>query len=110
MSSDSAIRTIRDLVAGTAVATFLACAPTARPFPDRLPLIEGRVLERLDVPPYSYLRLESAIGEVWVGVPVSQYPKEAMAKVRDAALVRDHRLPVLGRTLDAVYFGRLVSR
>ncbi len=87
-----------------------ACTPTPRPLPDRLPQVEGRVVERLDSPPYSFVRVATVSGDVWVGVPVAPYPKEAVVKVHDAVLVRNHRLPALNRTFDAVYFGRLVSQ
>jgi hypothetical protein len=102
-------RRMRILVCVGALAAF-ACTPNPRALPDRLPAIEGKVVERLDAPPYSFLRLAQPSGDIWVGVPVSLYLKDAVVKVQDAVLVRNHRLPALDRTLEAVYFGRLVSQ
>ena len=31
--------------------------------------LTGPVLERLDAPPYSYLRIKTAKGEVWAAIP-----------------------------------------
>jgi hypothetical protein len=104
------LETAQWMLFGVASVGFAACTPAPRALPDRLPVIEGRVVERLDSPPYSFVRLATtASGDVWVGVPGAQYPKEAVVHVRDAALVRNHRLVPLGRTLEAVYFGRLAS-
>lgn len=88
----------------------VACTspPPATP-PARIEHLEGKVLERLDAPPYSFLRVETPEGDRWVGVPVAAYPREAVVRVQGAALVRNRRLPALNRTLEAVYFGRLVT-
>lgn len=88
-----------------------ACGPPPPPttLPARIDHLEGKVLERLDVPPYSFLRVETVEGDRWVGVPVATYPREAVVRVQGAVLLRNQRLPALNRTLEAVYFGRLVT-
>lgn len=97
--------------ATAAVALFVvACSgQPAATLPARIDRLEGRVLERLDAPPYSFLRVETVEGDRWFGVPVAAYPREALVRVQGAVLIRNHRLPALGRTLDAVYFGRVVT-
>lgn len=91
------------------ILAFASCTPVPRELPARVPLLEGRLVEHLDVPPYTFLRVAAPDGEVWIGLPIGRFPREAVVRVRDAVLVRNHRLPALGRTLDAVYFGRVVA-
>lgn len=45
-------------------------APTAPTSPGQV-LLTGPVLEQLDAPPYTYLRLKTATGEVWAAVPIT---------------------------------------
>lgn len=90
-------------------ATACGSSPPPTTLPARIDHLEGKVLERLDAPPYSFLRVETVEGERWVGVPIATYPREAVVRVQGAVLLRNQRLPALNRTLEAVHFGRLVT-
>ena len=46
--------------------------------------IKGKVLERLDAPPYSYLKLQTAQGEAWAAVPKAEVAKDTTVPARPA--------------------------
>jgi hypothetical protein len=91
----------------------LACTQQPAPgatAPDRLELIEGRVVEQVDSPPYAFLRLETASGHVWTAVPIGGAGLGADVRVTGGVAVRNHRLAGQDRRLDVVYFGRLAGQ
>lgn len=69
--------------------------------------IRGTVLERLDVAPYSYLRLKTEQGEVWTAVPITDLAVGAAATVVDAIPMDKWESAQLKRTFDRVYLGQL---
>ncbi|HSN89887.1 MAG TPA: OB-fold nucleic acid binding domain-containing protein [Anaeromyxobacteraceae bacterium] len=71
--------------------------------------ITGKVLERLDAPPYSYLRLETAAGEVWAAVPKTDVAKGAGVTVEGPMPMEKFESKTLGRKWDLVYFGTLAG-
>lgn len=102
----------RSAIALTVLALgFVACgsrkesAPVQAPAPGSA--LEGTVLERLDAAPYTYLRLQTAQGEVWAAVPATDLKPGAKAKVLDAMPMEKWESPQLKRTFDRVYLGQL---
>jgi hypothetical protein len=71
--------------------------------------IAGKVLERLDAPPYSYLRLETAAGETWAAVPKTDVAKGASVTVEGPMPMQGFESKTLGRKWDLVYFGTLAG-
>jgi hypothetical protein len=71
--------------------------------------IKGKVLERLDAPPYSYLKLQTAQGEAWAAVPKTEVAKDAEVTVAGAMPMQGFESKTLGRKFDVVYFGTLAG-
>ena len=71
------------------------------------PGIKGKVAERLDAPPYSYLRLDTAKGEVWAAVPKTDVEKGQEVTVAGAMPMTDFESKSLKRKFDTIYFGTL---
>ncbi|MDR3673354.1 MAG: TOBE domain-containing protein, partial [Holophaga sp.] len=100
--------------AALAACTFLAChrsqdekpAVTAAASANS---IQGTVLEVLPAPPYSYLRVKAAQGELWAAVPAAQVkvgdPVTVLVQVR----MDKFQSSTLQRTFDAVYMGTLAG-
>jgi hypothetical protein len=81
--------------------------PAAAPGAEAGTAIAGKVLEKLDAPPYSYLKVQSAKGEVWAAVPKSDVAVGAEVNVGAAMPMEKFESKTLGRTFDLVYFGTL---
>jgi hypothetical protein len=70
--------------------------------------VTGKVVERLDESPYSYLRIETQAGPVWTAVlSTSVVELGSKVSVVNGSAVNDVELRVLGRTLQSVVFGTL---
>jgi len=69
--------------------------------------IKGKVLERLDAPPYSYLRLQTDKGETWAAVPKTETEKGAEVVVSGAMPMSDFESKTLKRKFEVVYFGTI---
>jgi hypothetical protein len=69
--------------------------------------LKGKILERLDAAPYSYLRIQSASGEVWAAVPKTELGKDADVVVTGAMPMNDFESKTLQRKFAVVYFGTL---
>jgi hypothetical protein len=69
--------------------------------------LKGKVLERLDAPPYSYLRLQTAQGEAWAAVPKTEADKGAEVVVTGAMPMQGFESKTLKRKFEVVYFGTL---
>jgi hypothetical protein len=78
--------------------------PTAEP---ASPGLEGEVLETLAVPKYTYLRLQTAAGEVWAAVPSAKVELHRRVRIRDATRMDDFKSSTLSRTFPVIYFGTL---
>jgi len=101
------------LLAGAA---FLACghsrtekpgaaAPPAAPAP--MGPIRGKVLELLPAPPYSYIRLQAAQGEMWIAVPAAAVKPGAEVTFLPVNRMADFPSSTLNRTFDVLYMGNL---
>lgn len=69
--------------------------------------VKGKVLERLDAPPYSYLRIQSGKEEVWAAVPKAEVAKGAEVTVLNAMPMADFESQTLKRKFAVVFFGTL---
>jgi hypothetical protein len=77
------------------------------PAPTAAASIKGKVLERLDAPPYSYLRIETAQGEAWAAVPKTEVAKGQEVVIAGAMPMTGFESKTLKRKFDTVYFGTL---
>jgi len=71
--------------------------------------LEGEVLETLAVSKYTYLRLQTASGEVWAAVPSASVALHRRVRIFDATRMDDFKSSTLGRTFPVIYFGTLES-
>ena len=72
------------------------------------PVHEGVVLERIQVPNYTYLRLGLADGrEAWAAIPKAEIEVGAKARVVESLVMRKFMSPSLGRTFETIVFGTL---
>jgi hypothetical protein len=69
--------------------------------------ISGKLLERIDATPYSYLRIQSAGGEVWAAVPETKAEKGADVTVFNAMQMDGFESKTLKRTFPTIFFGTL---
>jgi hypothetical protein len=72
------------------------------------PVHEGAVLERIQVPNYTYLRLGLADGrEAWAAIPKAEIEVGAKVRVVESLVMRKFTSPSLGRTFETIVFGTL---
>ena len=71
--------------------------------------LTGKVLERLDAPPYCYLRIQTARGEVWAAVPQAKVEKGTEVTVVNPMVMNNFESKTLNRTFPEVFFGTLGS-
>jgi hypothetical protein len=69
--------------------------------------VKGKVLERLDAPPYSYLKLQTAQGEAWAAVPKAEVAKGQEVTIAGAMPMTGFESKTLKRKFDTIYFGTL---
>jgi hypothetical protein len=101
------------VVVAAPIAPAAASAPAAGSAPaaqaaqpaNAAPPITGKLLERIDAPPYSYMRLETAQGEVWAAVEKNQLEKGADVAVNGPLPMKGFESKTLKRKFDLVYFG-----
>jgi hypothetical protein len=97
---------MRSLAATTLGLIVLACtSPTAPPPTGPNATITGTVVERVDGPPYSFLRLKIDKGQVWVAVPMAEVKKRDTVTVKNGALLKNFESKQAGRKFEAVVFG-----
>ncbi|MEZ4219412.1 MAG: hypothetical protein R3B13_00695 [Polyangiaceae bacterium] len=80
---------------------------TAAPTDSDKPALLGEVKEAIQVPGYTYLRLQTDKGEVWAAVTTTDLKVGAKAKIVDAMEMKSFNSSTLKRTFDSIYFGRL---
>jgi hypothetical protein len=69
---------MRPALAAAFLLALLACtSPTAPPPTGPNATISGTVVERVDGAPYSFLRLETESGLMWVAVPMADVPRKS---------------------------------
>ncbi len=86
----------------------LSCtSPTAPPPTGPNATISGTVVERVDGAPYSFLRLETDKGLLWVAVPMVDVPRKSKVTVKNGVTLRNFESRQAGRRFEAVVFGVL---
>ena len=71
--------------------------------------LKGKILERLDAPPYSYLKLQTAQGEAWAAVPKTDAGAGTEVTIEGAMPMQGFESKTLNRKFDVVYFGTLAG-
>lgn len=71
--------------------------------------LSGTVLETMDVPEYTYLKLKTAQGEVWAAVGSAKVEKGQEVTVVNPALMQNFKSETLNRTFEQIYFGNLAK-
>ena len=84
-----------------------AAAEAAAPAAPQGTTIKGKIVERLDAPPYTYLKLATGKDEQWAAVPKTELAKGAEATVVGAMPMQGFESKTLNRKFDVVYFGTL---
>jgi hypothetical protein len=69
--------------------------------------VSGKVLERIDANPYSYLRLDTLSGEQWAAVPQCELKNGDQAVVSHAISMDGFESKTLKRKFDRIVFGIL---
>ncbi len=90
-----------------ALASLSCTSPTAPPPTGPNATITATVVERVDGAPYSFLRLETERGQVWVAVPMAEVPRKAKVTVKNGATLKNFESKQAGRRFEAVVFGVL---
>ncbi len=72
-------------------------------------VLRGKVLEKIDVSQYSYLKLATASGATWAAVPRTDRKVGDEVGVRDVIPMQGFESKELNRKFDVVYFGALAS-
>ncbi len=71
--------------------------------------IRGKVLERIDAPPYSYLRLATSSGEVWAAVPQTTVKAGDPVSIAGPLPMNGFESKTLKRKFDRIVFGHLAA-
>jgi hypothetical protein len=72
--------------------------------------VHGQVLEVLQVPSYTYLRLKTSGGEVWAAVPTVAVAEGATVGIANASTMTGFFSKSLDRTFDEILFGSLAAQ
>ncbi len=72
-------------------------------------ILRGKVLEKIDVSQYSYLKLATASGETWTAVQRTDKKVGDEVGVANAFPMQGFESKELGRKFDVVYFGSLAT-
>jgi len=70
-------------------------------------VIEGKVVETIEVHNYTYLHIETATGKVWAAVPKAQVAAGSQVAVENAMKMSNFHSPTLNRTFEEIFFGTL---
>ncbi|HJV22993.1 MAG TPA: OB-fold nucleic acid binding domain-containing protein [Holophagaceae bacterium] len=71
--------------------------------------LTGKVLEKVDAEPYTYLKLQTAQGEKWAAVPTTDLKVGAEATVLSQIEMKNFESKSLKRTFPQVFFGNLAG-
>lgn len=84
----------------------LSCSSPTAPLPSTPnATITGAVVERVDGAPYSFLRLETEKGDIWVAVPMAEVAGRQRVTVKNGATLKNLESKQAGRKFEAVVFG-----
>jgi len=71
--------------------------------------MRGKVREVIDVAEYTYLRLDTAQGEVWAAVSKTPIMVDSDVAIENPTRMENFQSATLKRTFDVIYFGNLGS-
>ncbi len=71
--------------------------------------VKGIVLETMDVPGYTYLRLKTKDGETWAAVTAAQVKKDAEVTIINPSVMSNFESKTLNRTFPTILFGTLAT-
>lgn len=91
-----------------AVAAAAKTGPTAPPIDDGSLQIKGKVLEVLEVPQYTYLRLDTPGGEVWAAVTKAPVKVGDSVAIASPMMMENFPSKALNRTFAKLIMGSLV--
>ncbi len=69
--------------------------------------VRGKILERIDTPQYSYLRLQTGSGEQWAAVTKTDKAVGAEVSVVNAVWMQNFKSNTMNRTWERIAFGSL---
>lgn len=72
-------------------------------------VMQGKILEKLEAAPYSYLKLQTAQGEVWAAVQKTDSAVGSEVTVQPAVFEASRTSETLKRTFEKLYLGSLVG-
>ncbi len=72
--------------------------------------VGGKVVERIDAAPYSYLRIAGPAGEIWAAVPQSAVEKGAEVVIENPMPMDGFESKSLNRKFEKIYFGTLAGQ
>jgi hypothetical protein len=111
---------MRRVLSSLLLATAVAGCQSQTPEPAKVPLdqkqaaaqaatdgLTGQVVEQLNAPPYLYIRIKTAKGDVWAAVPGAKIENGATVTVFSPMLMTKFESKSLKRVFDEVYFGTL---
>lgn len=89
----------------------IADRPVADPAGQGSRLWRGKVLETIDVPNYTYIKLAAQTGEeVWTAVPRDEVAVGAEVAIVESIVMTNFTSRALGRTFPSIVFGVLEGR
>ncbi len=71
--------------------------------------VQGKVLEARNVEGYTYLKLQTAAGEVWAAVPTSSVKPGAQVVIGNSMVMKNFESRTLKRKFDSILFGQIVG-
>ena len=72
--------------------------------------VRGKLIERIDAAPYSYLQLQGPAGEVWAAVPQAAMEKGAEVVIENPMPMDGFESKTLNRKFEKLYFGTLAGQ
>ncbi len=91
-----------------AMAACSSSPPPATPSSPGQLLLTGPVLEQLDAPPYTYLRVKTATGEVWAAVPITgAVDREKPVTISSSGAFRNFYASPAARRFEVLHVGTL---
>jgi hypothetical protein len=97
-------------VAAMMCLVLVGCSPTAPRTAENTRKLSGKVVERVDSPPYSFVRIESREGETWIAVPLTSASSGEVVELVNGVTLRNYEAPAIDRKFDTVVFGTLAPR
>jgi hypothetical protein len=94
-------------------------APAAAPAPGAAPaapaaagatVVRGKVVEKIDAAPYSYLKLAGPAGEIWAAVPQTPVANGTEVVIENPMAMDGFESKTLNRKFDKIIFGTLAGQ